>query len=169
MGCLANQRPSCPPWKLAGKCSNSSLYKIGQSLRFFKHSSVFTGLIWPNFWGAFIFSDRNSFWPNIFLDPKYLGHNISLDQNFSSQIFFDPKSFWPNIFWEPICLEPKFFGLIKVLTKLFWPQNFFDSKLFQDNFKDDFTSTKLRFTQLGTTQPQLVILFCRVLIPQKSI
>ena len=34
--------------------------------------------------------------------------------------------------------------------------NFFDSKLFQDNFKDDFTSVKLSSTQLGTTQPQLV-------------
>ena len=42
------------------------------------------------------------------------------------------------------------------MTKLFWTQNFFDSKLCQDKFKDDFTSTKLSSTQLGTTQPQLV-------------
>ena len=29
---------------------------------------------------------------------------------------------------------------------------------FKDNFKDDFSTTKHNFTQLGTTQPQLVTL-----------
>ena len=108
-----------------------------------------------NFFGPKVFLFQN------FFRSKYLGHSISLDQNFSSQIFFEPKSIWPNIFWEPICLEPKIFGLIKVLTKLFGPQNFFDSNLFQDNFRNDFISTKLSSTQLGTTQPQLVFsCFC---------
>ena len=83
-------------------------------------AQLFLTQFWPNFVWVLIFLDQNSFWPKIFLDPKYLGHNISLDQNFSSQILFDPKSFWPNIFWEPICLEPKFFGL----NIQFWP-NFF--------------------------------------------
>ena len=85
-------------------------------------AQLFLTQFWPNFLGALIFSDQNSFWPKIFLDPK-------------------------------------FFGLKKVLTKLFWTQNFFDSKLFQDKFKDDSTSTKLSSTQLGISQPQLVLFF----------
>ena len=28
VGCLANQRPSCPQWSFGGKCSNSSLSKL---------------------------------------------------------------------------------------------------------------------------------------------
>ena len=98
------------------------------------------------------------FWTKILFDQNFFRHKIFGTQYFFGPKlfkpnFFDPKSFWPNIFWEPICLEPKFFGLIKVLTKLFWQQ---------DIFKDDFTSTKLSSTQLGTTQLQLVLVYCGI-------
>ena len=97
-------------------------------------AQLFLAQFWPNFFGALIFSDQNSFWPKIVLDPKFFGNQ-----------FFRPKMF---------------------RTKLFWTQIFFDCKLFQDNFKDDFTLTKHSSTQLGTTLPQLVLNYDYVLHEQ---
>ena len=86
---------------------------------------------------------------NPILTQFFGGLNFFTPNIFSTQNFFSPK-----IFWEPSSLRLK-----KILTELFLIQHFFYSKLFQDNLKYDFLSTKLSFTQLGTTQPQLVLVF----------
>ena len=73
---------------------------------------------------------------------------------FKPNIFSTKNCFSPKIFWEQSSLRLK-----KILTELFLIQHFFYSKLFQDNLKYDFLSSKLSFTQLGTTQPQLALVF----------